>query len=107
MAHAANFCGFSFVGSGMAHRQPAADNGSDRFNVRALIQGVNYYVKSIKFEQDYPLDSRERLIIEERVEREYFGILRQNYQFEMQRRQWRYIRETPHYDMFRKFDSVR
>ncbi|KAL5062447.1 hypothetical protein RYX36_024184 [Vicia faba] len=143
MAHAANFCGFSFVGSGMSHRQPAADNGSDRFNVRALTQvllvllillinflplpdpvytlsqnypfehwlttpkGVNYYVKSTKFEQDYPLDSRERLIIEERVEREYFGILRQNCQFEMQRRQWRYIRETPHCDMFRKFDSVR
>ncbi|KAL5098105.1 hypothetical protein RYX36_002432 [Vicia faba] len=81
----------------MAHRQPAADNGSDIFNVRALIQ----------FEQDYPLDSRERLIIEERVEREYFGILRQNCQFEMQRRQWRYIRETPLCDMFRKFDSVR
>ncbi|KAL5067838.1 hypothetical protein RYX36_018725 [Vicia faba] len=140
MAHAANFCGFSFVGSGMAHRQPAANNGSDRFNIRALIQvllillinflpspdpvytlsqnypfehwltthkGVNYYVKSTKFEQDYPLDIRERLIIEERVEREYFGILRQNCQFEMQRRLWRYIRETPHCDMFRKFDSVR
>ncbi|CAI8593339.1 unnamed protein product [Vicia faba] len=70
-------------------------------------KGVNYYVKSTKFEQDYPLDSRERLIIEERVEREYFGILRQNCQFEMQGRQWRYIRETPHCDMFRKFDSVR
>ncbi|KAL5054351.1 hypothetical protein RYX36_035033, partial [Vicia faba] len=58
-------------------------------------KGVNYYVKSTKFEQDYPLDRRERLIIDERVEREYFGILRQNCQFEMQRRQWRYIRETP------------
>ncbi|KAL5100634.1 hypothetical protein RYX36_004961 [Vicia faba] len=69
-------------------------------------KGVNYYVKSIKFEQDYPLDSRERLIIEERVKKEYFGILRQNCQFEMQRCQWRYIRETPHCDMFRKFDLV-
>ncbi|CAI8589528.1 unnamed protein product [Vicia faba] len=143
MAPAANFGGFSFGGPGMAHRQPAADNGSGGFNIRALIQvlpvllillinflpssdpiytlsqnypyehrlttpkGVNYYVKSTKFEQDYPLDTRERLTIEERVEREYFGILRQNCQFEMQRRQWGYIRETPHCDMLRKFDSVR
>lgn len=70
-------------------------------------KNVNYYVKSTKFEQDYPLGSRERATIEERVEREYFGILRQNCQFEMQRRQWGYIRETPHCDMLRKFDSVR
>jgi DnaJ family protein B protein 12 len=70
-------------------------------------KGVNYYVKSTKFEEDYPLDSRERVTIEERVEREYFGILRQNCQFEMQRRQWGYIRETPHCDMLRKFDMVR
>ncbi|GAU44441.1 hypothetical protein TSUD_400120 [Trifolium subterraneum] len=69
-------------------------------------KGVNYYVKSTKFEEDYPSDSRERVTIEERVEREYFGILRQNCQFEIQRRQWGYIRETPHCDMLRKFDLV-
>ncbi|KAI5441297.1 hypothetical protein KIW84_010674 [Lathyrus oleraceus] len=61
MAPAANFGGFSFGGPGMAHRQPAADNRSGGFNVRALIQ----------------------------------------------RRQWGYIRETPHCDMLRKYDSVR
>ncbi|XP_004488532.1 chaperone protein dnaJ 49-like [Cicer arietinum] len=69
-------------------------------------KGVNYYVKSAKFEQDYPLESRERATIEAKVEREYFGILRQNCQFELQRRQWGYIRETPHCDMLRKFDLV-
>lgn len=143
MAPAANFGGFSF-GHGMNHRQPAADQGSGGFNVRALIQllpvllillinflpssdpvyslsqshpyehrlttpkGVNYYVKSAaKFTQEYPLDSHERATIEDRVEREYFGILRQNCQYELQRRQWGYIRETPHCDMLRKFDLVK
>jgi hypothetical protein len=70
-------------------------------------KGVNYYVKSTKFERDYPLDSRERVTIEERVEREYFGIFRQNCQIELQRRQLGYIRETPHCDMLRIFDLVR
>lgn len=143
MAPAANFGGFSF-GNGMNHRQPAADQGSGGFNVRALIQllpvllillinflpssdpiyslsqshpyenrlttpkGVNYYVKSAtKFTQEYPLDSHDRATIEDRVEREYFGILRQNCQYELQRRQWGYIRETPHCDMLRKFDLVK
>ncbi|KAJ1412279.1 hypothetical protein SESBI_20543 [Sesbania bispinosa] len=69
-------------------------------------KGVNYYVKSTKFAQDYPLGSRERDTVEGRVEREYFGILRQNCQFELQRRQWGYIRETPHCDMLRKFEVV-
>lgn len=69
-------------------------------------KNVNYYVKSTKFAQDYPPNSHERTAIEERVEREYFSILQQNCRFEMQRRQWGYIRETPHCDMLRKFGSV-
>lgn len=69
-------------------------------------KGVNYYVKSTKFDEDYPVGSAERSTIEERVEREYFSILRQNCRLEVQRRQWGYIQETPHCDMLRKFDSV-
>ncbi|KAK7327758.1 hypothetical protein VNO77_21849 [Canavalia gladiata] len=69
-------------------------------------KGVNYYVKSTKFAQEYPHQSHERAKIEDRVEREYFSILRQNCHFELQRRQWGYIRETPHCDMLRKFDLV-
>lgn len=69
-------------------------------------KGVNYYVKSTNFVQEYPLGSDERSKIEERVEREYFSILRQNCHFELQRRQWGYIRETPHCDMLRKFEVV-
>ncbi|KAE9609711.1 hypothetical protein Lal_00006172 [Lupinus albus] len=69
-------------------------------------QGVNYYVKSSKFDEDYPINGPERTSIEDRVEREYFSILRQNCRLEMQRRQWGYIHETPYCDMLRKFNSV-
>ncbi|KAI4344117.1 hypothetical protein L6164_011385 [Bauhinia variegata] len=70
-------------------------------------KGVNYYVKSTKFAQDYLPDSPERATIEDKVEREYFGILAQNCRFELQRRQWGYIQETPHCDMLRKFESTK
>ncbi|KAE9601823.1 putative DnaJ domain-containing protein [Lupinus albus] len=69
-------------------------------------QGVNYYVKSSKFDEDYPLHGPKRRSIEDSVEREYFSILRQNCRLEMQRRQWGYIQETPHCDMLRKFNSI-
>ncbi|XP_057414962.1 chaperone protein dnaJ 49-like [Lotus japonicus] len=69
-------------------------------------RGVNYYVKSTKFAQDYPEGTRERETVEDKVEREYFGILRQNCQFELQRRQWGYIKETPHCDILRKYELV-
>ncbi|XP_020206815.1 chaperone protein dnaJ 49 [Cajanus cajan] len=69
-------------------------------------KGVNFYVKSTNFAQEYPPQSEERAVVDERVEREYFSILRQNCRFEMQRRQWGYIRETPHCDMLHKFDTV-
>ncbi|KAL1372994.1 hypothetical protein HN51_003026 [Arachis hypogaea] len=69
-------------------------------------KGVHYYVKTTKFNEEYPIGSTERATIEERVEREYFSILRQNCRLEVQRRQWGYIQETPHCEMLRKFDSV-
>ena len=68
-------------------------------------KGVNYYVKSTKFEQEYPLDSRERASLEHHVEREYFSILAQNCRLEIQRRQWGFIRETPHCDMLQRFET--
>ncbi|KAB1209067.1 Chaperone protein dnaJ 49 [Morella rubra] len=70
------------------------------------LKGVNYYVKSTKFEQDYPSGSAERAALEGRVEREYFNILSQNCRLEIQRRQWGFIRETPHCDMLQRFESV-
>lgn len=69
-------------------------------------KGVNYYVKSTKYEQDYPSGTADRVALEGRVEREYFNILAQNCRLEMQRRQWGFIRETPHCDMLQRFESV-
>ncbi|KAK9268501.1 hypothetical protein L1049_000253 [Liquidambar formosana] len=133
------FRGFTF-GTGVGPR--TGNNGSDGFNVRALIQllpvllilllnflpssdpvyafsrtypfeyrfvtqkGVNYYVKSTKFEQDYPPNTTERVRLEERIEREYFSILAQNCRLELQRRQWGFIHETPHCDMLKRFENA-
>ncbi|KAL4334227.1 hypothetical protein GQ457_07G040940 [Hibiscus cannabinus] len=69
-------------------------------------RGVNYYVRSTKFEQDYPVNSPERIRIEERVERDYYSVLAQNCRLELQRRQWGFIRETPHCDLLQKFQSA-
>ncbi|KAE8729725.1 hypothetical protein F3Y22_tig00003403pilonHSYRG00087 [Hibiscus syriacus] len=38
-------------------------------------KGVNYYVRSTNFEQDYPVNSPECVRIEELVEREYYFVL--------------------------------
>lgn len=69
-------------------------------------KGVNYYVKSANFDQDYPLNSHERTTLEDRVESDYLNILRENCRLEWNRRQWGYIREMPHCEMLRKFEPV-
>ncbi|CAH8384693.1 unnamed protein product [Eruca vesicaria subsp. sativa] len=69
-------------------------------------RGVNYYVRSAKFEQEYPRDSHERQNVEDEVERDYVSILGQNCRYELQRKQWGFVRETPHCDMMRKFETA-
>ncbi|CAN7141764.1 chaperone protein dnaJ 49 [Brassica rapa] len=69
-------------------------------------RGVNYFVRSAKFEQEYPINSLERQRVEAQVERDYLTILGQNCRYELQRQQWGYVRETPHCDMMRRFDSA-
>ncbi|KFK25010.1 hypothetical protein AALP_AA8G054900 [Arabis alpina] len=69
-------------------------------------RGVNYFVKSAKFEQEYPINSAERQRVEEQVDRDYLSILGQNCRYELQRQQWGYVRETPHCDMMRRFDKA-
>ncbi|KAK9225331.1 hypothetical protein WN943_010372 [Citrus x changshan-huyou] len=41
-------------------------------------RGVNFYVKSSKFEQDYPVGSVQRVRLEKQVENDYSTILAQN-----------------------------
>ncbi|CAH8389738.1 unnamed protein product [Eruca vesicaria subsp. sativa] len=69
-------------------------------------KGVNYFVRSAKFEQEYPINSLERQRVEAQVDRDYLSILGQNCRYELQRQQWGYVRETPHCDMMRRFDSA-
>ncbi|OAY47061.1 chaperone protein dnaJ 49 [Manihot esculenta] len=68
-------------------------------------KGVNFYVKSTKFEQDYPPGSGERATLEGKVERDYVSVLAQNCRFELQRQQWGFVRETPHCEMLQQFQS--
>ncbi|KAK3029088.1 hypothetical protein RJ639_039232 [Escallonia herrerae] len=69
-------------------------------------KGVNFFVKSANFEQDYPSNSPERVGLEQRIEREYFQILSHNCQLERQRLHWGYIRETPNCDTLKRFQTV-
>lgn len=132
------FTGFNF-GPGMGTR--TADNGSNGFNMRALLQllpvllillvnfmpsnepvyslsrtytyehryvtqkGVNFFVKSRNFEQDYPMNSPERIQLEGRIEHEYLSILSHNCRLETQRLHWGYQRNTPNCDMLKQFDA--
>ncbi|EEF37916.1 Protein HLJ1, putative [Ricinus communis] len=68
-------------------------------------KGVNFYVRSTKFEQDYPLGTHERGTLEAKVERDYVSVLSQNCRFELQRQQWGFVRETPHCEMLQQFQS--
>ncbi|KAL4278158.1 hypothetical protein GQ457_03G045860 [Hibiscus cannabinus] len=69
-------------------------------------KGVDYYVRSKKFEQDYPANSPGRTRMVERVEREYYSVLAQKCRFELQLRQWEFIADTPHCDLLQKFQSA-
>ncbi|CAK9182150.1 unnamed protein product [Ilex paraguariensis] len=69
-------------------------------------KGVNFYVKSGRFEQEYPTNSGERVVLEQRVEKDYYSILAYNCQLELQRLQWGWIRQTPNCDAMKQFQMV-
>ncbi|CAK7352692.1 unnamed protein product [Dovyalis caffra] len=67
--------------------------------------GVNFYVKSTKFEQDYPPGTHDRAALEAKVDKDYVSVLAQNCRFELQRKQWGFVRETPYCDMLQQFQD--
>ncbi|KAL6974230.1 hypothetical protein U1Q18_028412 [Sarracenia purpurea var. burkii] len=69
-------------------------------------KGVNFYVKSPRFEQEYPLESPQRERLEEQVEKDYFSILAHNCRLELQRFQWGLVRETPNCDSLKQFEMA-
>lgn len=68
-------------------------------------KGAPFYVKSAKFEQDYPYQSSARAALEMRIEREYVGLLAQNCRLELQRQYWGFQHQKPYCDMLQKFQE--
>ncbi|XP_042491757.1 chaperone protein dnaJ 49-like [Macadamia integrifolia] len=69
-------------------------------------KGINYFVKTAKFDQEYPYNSPERVEIEQEVERAYKSSLAQYCQVELQRRQWGLTVETPYCDRLKEIQSM-
>ncbi|XP_051127716.1 chaperone protein dnaJ 49 [Andrographis paniculata] len=69
-------------------------------------KGVNFYVKSSKFEQQYPPSSQQRIAFEQQVEDDYRSILVHNCRLEWQQLHWGYRRETPNCEALKRFDAL-
>lgn len=69
-------------------------------------KGVDYYVKSRNFDQEYPTGSNEREELELRIERDYLSVLSHNCQIERQRLQWGFVKEAPHCDALKQFRAA-
>ncbi|KAL7598761.1 hypothetical protein Lser_V15G24015 [Lactuca serriola] len=68
-------------------------------------KGVNFFVKSSSFERDYPMESPERIEIEERIEDEYISVLSHNCQIEKRRIHWGNKQGTPNCDALKQFHA--
>ncbi|XP_043726002.1 chaperone protein dnaJ 49-like [Telopea speciosissima] len=80
---------------------------SDPYEHRFVTQkGINYFVKTAKFDQEYPHNSPERVKIEQEIERAYISSLAQYCQVELQRHQWGLTIETPYCDRLREIQSM-
>ncbi|KAL6953953.1 hypothetical protein U1Q18_042910 [Sarracenia purpurea var. burkii] len=65
--------------------------------------GVEFYVKSPDFDQNFPLGSHARYNIENSVIRDYKNMLGRYCHIELQRRQWSRNLPTPHCDRLQNF----
>lgn len=68
--------------------------------------GVHFYVKTSKFEEEYPHHSSKRMDLEKQVERDYLSKLSHHCRSELQRVQWGLTQKTPNCDMLRQFKPV-
>ncbi|KAK7303781.1 hypothetical protein RJT34_14698 [Clitoria ternatea] len=67
---------------------------------------VQFFVKSSKFDESYPLGSPARADIEDSVIKDYRNMLRRYCQVEMQRRSWNKNLPVPHCDKLQNFAVV-
>ncbi|KAK6161685.1 hypothetical protein DH2020_005066 [Rehmannia glutinosa] len=82
-------------------------NRSYSYDTRFITpKGVSYYVKSGKFDQQYPPNTPERVSIEQRVEDDYHSVLVHNCRLEWQQLHWGYRRETPNCDALKRFEAM-
>ncbi|PSS18222.1 Chaperone protein like [Actinidia chinensis var. chinensis] len=78
-------------------------NYSYQFPKTTEKHGVEFYVKSPDFDQNFPLGSPARGNIEDSVIRDYKNLLGRYCHIELQRRQWSRNMPTPHCDKLRSF----
>ncbi|CAN6468840.1 unnamed protein product [Victoria cruziana] len=69
--------------------------------------GVEFFVKSPNFDQDFPPGSLLRANIEEQIAREYRNTLVRFCHMELQRRHWRSNYPTPHCDKLQRIGEAR
>uniref|UniRef100_A0A7N0TJU8 J domain-containing protein n=1 Tax=Kalanchoe fedtschenkoi TaxID=63787 RepID=A0A7N0TJU8_KALFE len=68
--------------------------------------GIEYFVKSLEFEENFPTGSPARENIEEHVVKDYKHMLGRYCHIELQRRQWSRNLPTPHCDKLRNLGVV-
>uniref|UniRef100_A0A5B7AHR4 Putative chaperone protein dnaJ 49 n=1 Tax=Davidia involucrata TaxID=16924 RepID=A0A5B7AHR4_DAVIN len=78
-------------------------NYSYQFSKMTEKHGVEFYVKSPEFDQNFPLGSPARANIEDNVIRDYKNMLGRYCHIELQRRQWSWNLPTPHCDRLQNF----
>ncbi|XP_057476664.1 chaperone protein dnaJ 49-like isoform X2 [Actinidia eriantha] len=78
-------------------------NNSYQFPKTTEKHGVEFYVKSPEFDQNFPLGSPARGNIEDSVIRDYINLLDRYCHIELQRRQWSRNMPTPHCVKLRSF----
>ncbi|CAK9145585.1 unnamed protein product [Ilex paraguariensis] len=78
-------------------------NYSYQFQKMTENHGVEFYVKSPEFDQNYPLGSPARANIENNVIKDYKNMLGRYCHVELQRRQWSRNLPTPHCDRLQNF----
>ncbi|CAK9138982.1 unnamed protein product [Ilex paraguariensis] len=81
-------------------------NHSYQFQKITEEHGVEFYVKSPEFDQNYPLGNPARSNIENNVIKDYKNMLGRYCHVELQRRQWSRNFPTPHCDRLQNFGVV-
>lgn len=81
-------------------------NHSYQFHKTTEKHGVEFYVKSLEFDDNFPVGSPDRDNIENYVIRDYKNLLGRYCHVELQRRQWSRNMPTPHCKKLQDFGKA-